>query len=151
MPFFSRHDFQGIPSSLARRPWKRFEALLDQNLGERIRADGACGVDLWCALANVEWHGPEGQTISYSFRQAGDVVAWVREDVGGLEWYCSGEAGIVADWIAHDLAKAGWSPSVQGSAEHVGDGHYGDAQRAMDEVTIDPKGHRLDDVSIEPS
>ena len=52
-PFFSRNDFQGQPSSRVYRPYKAFEIILDRVLGERVRADGACAVDLWCALANI--------------------------------------------------------------------------------------------------
>jgi hypothetical protein len=127
MPFFSRDDFRGVPSSLARRPWKQFELFLDRALGERVRADGACGVDLWCALCNVEWQGPEGRAISYSYRQAGDLVAWIREDGSGLEWYNSGKAGIVADWIARELAGVGWLPVLPGPGGQVGVGRCDDA------------------------
>lgn len=46
-----------------------------------MRADGACGVDLWSALANVRWHASHGAVVSYSFREAATLVAWVREEV----------------------------------------------------------------------
>ncbi|MCI1141192.1 hypothetical protein MOP88_00655 [Sphingomonas sp. WKB10] len=79
-PFFSRNDFQGQPSSRVYRPYKAFEIILDRVLGERVRADGACAVDLWCALANIRWSGPDGMDVSYGFRRAGEVVSWVREE-----------------------------------------------------------------------
>ena len=108
-PFFSRNDFQGQPSSRVYRPYKAFEIILDRVLGERVRADGACAVDLWCALANIRWSGPDGMDVSYGFRRAGEVVSWVREEGDYLTWYCSGEPGHVATWIDRALAVAGWS------------------------------------------
>lgn len=108
-PFFSRNDFQGQPSSRVYRPYKAFEIILDRVLGERVRADGACAVDLWCALANIRWSGPDGMDVSYGFRRAGEVVSWVREEEDYLTWYYSGEPGYVAAWIEGALAGAGWS------------------------------------------
>lgn len=117
MTFFDKDDFRGVASSRVRQPYKLFEACLDELLGERVRADGACAVDLWCAIASVGWRSPEGLEVRYSYRQACDVVAWVREEVDGFQYYCSGEPGIVADWIAQGLKQAGWSPV---SAKPVG-------------------------------
>lgn len=108
-PFFSHLDFEGQPSSRAYLPYKIFETVLDRVLGERVRADGACGVDLWCALANIRWLGPDDMEVSYGFRRAGQAVAWVREEGDDLTWYCSGEPGHVAPWIESALAEAGWS------------------------------------------
>jgi hypothetical protein len=47
--------------------------------------------------------------ISCSFRRVGELVAWVREDGDGVDWYCSGEPAVVADLISDALAEAGWS------------------------------------------
>lgn len=91
---------EGMSSSRAGRWTKQFQLTVDRVLGDRIRADGAAAADMWSALANVEWHGPEGARVSYSFRSAGDLVAWVREEGGYVEWYCSGEPGVVAPWIS---------------------------------------------------
>ena len=107
--FFSRNDFEGEPSGCAYRSNKIFAATIDRLLGDQVRADGACGVDLWCALTNVEWRGPDGEKVSYPFRRAGEVVAWVREEGDYLTWYCSGEPGIVAEGIGDALNGAGWS------------------------------------------
>lgn len=107
--FSTRSDLEGVPSTRVHHPYKAFETVVDRVLGDRVRADGARGVDLWCALANVEWRGPDGHTISYSFRRAGELVAWVREDGDGMDWYCSGDPAVVADWISDALAEAGWS------------------------------------------
>ena len=108
-PLFSRSDFEGEPSGRAYRSNKVFEVVIDRLFGDRVRADGAYGVDLWCALTNVEWCGPQGEKVSYPFRRAGEVVAWIREEGDYLTWYCSGEPGVVAQWIGSALNKAGWS------------------------------------------
>lgn len=110
--FFTRRDFAGVASTRVDRPAKQFEATIDRLFGEQVRADGAFGVDLWCALAGVEWRNGQGGTVCYSHRRAGDVVAWVREDGSYLEWYASGEAGDVAEWIGDALRDAGWSWSI---------------------------------------
>ncbi|WP_342659377.1 hypothetical protein NPJ82_17955 (plasmid) [Sphingomonas sp. NY01] len=110
--FFTRSDFAGVASTRVHRPAKQFEAILDQLFGEHVRTDGALGIDLWCALAGVEWRNREGKTVCYSHRCAGDVVAWVREEGCYLEWYASGEEGEVADWISDALRDAGWSWSA---------------------------------------
>lgn len=110
--FFTRSDFAGVASTRVRRPAKQFEAILDRLFGEQVRADGVFGVDLWCALAGVEWRNRQGDTVCYSQRRASDVVAWVREDGCYLEWYASGDAGEVADWIGEALRDVGWSWSA---------------------------------------
>ena len=113
--FLTRSDHEGVPSSRVHHPYKAFGTTVDRVLGDRVRADGACGIDLWCALANVEWRNPDGHMISCSFRRAGELVAWVREDGDGMDWYCSGEPAVVADWISDALAEAGWSWTTAGS------------------------------------
>ena len=82
---------------------------VDRVLGPRVRQDGAAAIDLWSALAGIEWHGPEGAIVCYSLRDAGDLVAWVREDGDYLDWYCSGPTSIVASWINFSLGCEGWS------------------------------------------
>jgi hypothetical protein len=109
-PIFTKDHHAGVASRRLYRVNKIFEAALDKALGDRVRADGACGVDLWSALTNVRWHSPEGETVTFSFRQAGDLVAWVRED--GFSWYCSGPPGVVYPWIAEAMIDCGWSYSI---------------------------------------
>jgi len=108
-PFFCRRDFEGVPSSRILRPYKQFEAAVDRTVGDRVRSNGAYGVDLWSALVGVEWHGPDGEVVSYSFRTAGDLVAWVREEGDYIQWYCSDEPGLVVAWISEALTTEGWS------------------------------------------
>ena len=82
-------------------------------LGDRVRMDGACAVDLWSALAGIIWHSPDGEAVSYSFRSAARVTTWVREDGDDMEWYCSGPPAVVATWITSAMADKGWSWSLR--------------------------------------
>jgi hypothetical protein len=82
-------------------------------IGDQVRADGACGIDLWSALTNISWHSPDGETVTYSFRQAGDIVAWIREDEPAEVWYCSGSPGVVETWIADAMFDQGWTYSIR--------------------------------------
>ncbi len=110
--FVERDDMVGVSSSRAGRWKKQFELTVDRVLGDRIRADGAYAIAMWSALANVEWHGPEDVSVSYSFRTAGDLVAWVREEGDYLDWYCAGPVAVVAPWIEEGLGQEGWFPHI---------------------------------------
>lgn len=98
-----------VPSSRVFRHRKLFELAVDRLLGDRVRADGAAAIELWCALANIEWIAPDGEVVSYSQRAAGEMVAWVREEGDYIDWYCSGESGRVAPWIEQALAGEQWT------------------------------------------
>lgn len=113
VPIFDKNDVAGVPSQRLFQANKLFEGILDQTLGEQVRADGALAADLWSALSHVVWHGPDGQTVHYSFRKAAEVVAWVREDGDDLAWYCISEPAVVAPWISEALAAKGWSWSLR--------------------------------------
>lgn len=111
-PFFDKADFAGVPSQRLLRPRKNFEATIDRAVGEQVRADGACGVELWSALAGIHWHSANGAVVSYTSRQAAELVAWVREEGDALLWYCSGPIGDVASWISAAMATEGWTWSL---------------------------------------
>lgn len=68
---------------------------------------------MWSALADIDWIAPDGGIVSYSFRHAADVVAWIREEGNYLDWYCSGPTGQVAPWIVEALAGEGWTWRVK--------------------------------------
>jgi hypothetical protein len=87
----------------------RFEELLDEVLGERTRGNDVCAVELWSALAGTVWQGPRTEQVRYSMRSAGEVVAQIRKEGEYTDWYMSGPTCQVADWIAADLARHGWT------------------------------------------
>jgi hypothetical protein len=111
-PFFSKDDFAGLPSSRQFRPYKLFEAALDHAVGDQVRKDGAYAVDLWSALANIVWNGPGGLSVTYGFRHASEIVAWVREDNSAVQWLNAGPPGVVAPWIESAMADLGWAWSI---------------------------------------
>lgn len=108
-PIFDQADFSGVPSQRLLRPKKNFEATIDHAVGEQVRADGACGVELWSAFAGIHWHLANGEVVSYTTRQAAELVAWVREEGDSILWYCSGPPGEVAPWISAAMATEGWT------------------------------------------
>jgi hypothetical protein len=88
---------------------ERFEELLDEALGENIRGDDVCAVELWSALAATVWQGPQTEQVRYSMRSAGEVVAQIRKKGEYTDWTMSGPSGHVAGWIAAALARHGWT------------------------------------------
>lgn len=88
---------------------KLFELTVDRLLGDRIRADEAAAIDMWSATVNIEWISPDGGKVSYTFRSAGAMVAWIREEGDYLDWYCSGSPAQVASWIEETLMPEGWT------------------------------------------
>ncbi len=81
-PFFDKADFAGVPSRRLLRPIKNFEVTIDRAVGEEVRGDGACGVELWPALVGIQWHAANGAVVSYKFANEGlkaDFLQRVRE------------------------------------------------------------------------
>ena len=87
----------------------RFEATVNRVLGDRIRADDAFAAAMWAALANVDWTADNGDTASYSFRAAGDLVAAIRGSGDYMEWYSSAPEGVVSEEIAEAMRAEGWT------------------------------------------
>ena len=93
-----------------------FECAVARYLGERIRTEDATANAMWSALADTDWVHANGDTASYTFRAAGDLVAAVRGAGDYLDWYCRGPYGVVSQEIASGLAGEGWSVAKKPAA-----------------------------------
>lgn len=107
----SMTDYGGIGGIMGGRPLNEqdaFEMAVARQLGAAMREDRRVGVEVWSALANMDWAHENGDTASYSFRAAGDLVAAVVGAGDYLDWYCSGPYATVSARVATALAREGW-------------------------------------------
>lgn len=115
----------GARGGRPRDPDDLFEAALDRALGERLRREHkfnlgrpawyegtGIGHRLWGSLANVDWQHTNGDTASYSFRAAGDLIAAIVGEGDYMDWYCSYQSGVADEEIAEAMAREGWTASV---------------------------------------
>lgn len=90
-------------------PYGAFEQACEAALGEAVRQDDDVAVKLWCALSNIQWHHAEHGEVGYTFRAAGDLVAALRGSGHYMDWYCSGNEGVVDELVGAALGKHGWT------------------------------------------
>mgnify|MGYP001601771071 CR=1 FL=1 len=107
-------DFGGLGGYNGTVPWADYQCDLfaqavERSLGDRIRVDADVAKQLWSALANVEWSHTNGDSASYSFRAAGDLIAGIRRQGQYMDWYCSGPEGHISGLIEEAMAKEGWT------------------------------------------
>lgn len=80
----------------------------------KVRSSREYGVDLYAALCNNDftkqdmWEILKESTWSCSWRYAGGILADMMEEGDYMDWYCSGNEGVVTDEIHEDLCKLGW-------------------------------------------
>ena len=88
-----------------------------QFIKDKIRSENGYATRLYGALCNINWYhdsqlhgnGNEDDAWHCSWRYAGDLVATLRG--GGanyLDYYSSGNEGLISTDIADDLNKIGW-------------------------------------------
>lgn len=90
-----------------------FEVAL-RTLSERVRTDQALAHELYGALCNMRWRRRDAATepVSMSWRHAGGVVSHLACQGGCyLDYYCSGNEGLVSARIRDALGALGWIPA----------------------------------------
>jgi len=105
-------DFGGLGGLKECRPMNEsdlFEQAVNRALGDAMRESDSLCRDMWSALANVEWSHENGDTASYSFRAAGDLIAAILGRGNYMDWYCSGEYATVSDVIEEAMQAEGWT------------------------------------------
>lgn len=93
-----RDDWHGDP----------FAAILAFVFGARMRRSYRLCCEVYSAVTNTEWTTADGKEGGFSFRCAGDVIAWIRGEGDYRTWYlCAGE-GRVTPEIERALNAEGW-------------------------------------------
>jgi hypothetical protein len=90
-----------------------FEVAL-QTLSERVQTDDAFALELYGALCNMRWRRRDAYTepVSMGWRHASSVVSHLACKGGCyLDYYCSGNEGVVPARIRGALGALGWIPA----------------------------------------
>jgi len=87
-----------------------FERDLTELCGERARSSDYAAMELWCALANVQWcRGKGTNLVEFTFACAAGLVLEVSGHANVREYKTAGRhPGRVADWIRDALGQRGW-------------------------------------------
>lgn len=99
----------GIKGGRAINLADRFETDVAALLGGKMMESSDLCRRLWGSLANCDWTNADGDTASYSFRAAGDLIAAVLARGDYMDWYCSAPAGRPDPEIAEAMAGRGWT------------------------------------------
>jgi hypothetical protein len=103
------HD-EASTDTTPRDEFEAFEVAL-RTLSERVRTDDAFAHELYGALCNMRWRRRDADTkpVSMSWRYAGGVVSHLACRGGCyLDYYCSGNEGVVSARIRDALGTLGW-------------------------------------------
>jgi hypothetical protein len=108
------HQSSGEPrtETAPRDDFEAFESAL-RTLSERVRTDDTFADELYGALCNMRWRrrGFNSDPVSMSWRHAGGVVSHLSCKRGCyLDYYCSGNEGVVSARIRDALGALGWVP-----------------------------------------
>jgi hypothetical protein len=81
-------------------------------LAPQVAAEDGFARELYAALCNMQWRLREGgELVSMSWRSAGATVARLTgRGECYLDYYCSGNEGIISKRIGEALGALGWTP-----------------------------------------
>lgn len=77
-----------------------YDLRASKELCDKVKASDAYAQNLYAAMCNMTWQRREfwqelkGEVWSASWRQAGGIVADMREQGDYIDWYCSGMGGL---------------------------------------------------------
>ena len=76
----------------------------------RILNDDEFAKQVYAALTNIVWVHRSGLVCALTFREAGGLIADIRERGSYKDWYCSSAEGVVSDEVALGMRVHGWEP-----------------------------------------
>lgn len=85
-----------------------FETAVQRALGQEMKSDETLCREVWSALANVDWKHENGDTASYTFRAAGDLIASIIGKGDYMDWYCSGPYAVISERVEKAMLAEGW-------------------------------------------
>ena len=93
---------------------RNFEKDLEA-IHEKVEKDLDFAIDVYGALCNMRWGNTKDPDDIYSctWRYAGGIVAAMRGNYDGMnymDFYCSGNEGVVTDEIKEIFRELGWEP-----------------------------------------
>jgi hypothetical protein len=83
--------------------------LLNDKVCAKIRECDSYAKDFYGALCNNELFDNGELTEGYTFREAGELIAYIRKSGSYLDWYCYGNEGKVTDEVRQDLLDMGYT------------------------------------------
>ena len=96
---------------------KSLEDDIRKLLSQKIIEDYDFALDIYAALCNTGWirnnSAPDDRAVFFSWRYAGGIVASIRgnfDSMNYMDFYCSGNEGIVSNDVLSTMAEIGWAP-----------------------------------------
>ena len=86
-----------------------FEVAVNRALGERMQVDDNLCKAVWGSLAHMEWIHINGDTASYAFRGAGDLIAAIIGRGDYIDWYCCTPWETLDLIVADAMKIEGWT------------------------------------------
>ena len=126
---------------------KALENDIRELLAKKIVEDYDFALEIYAALCNTGWirqnSTPEDRATFFSWRYAGGVIASIRgnsDSMNYMDFYCSGNEGIVSDLALEYFAEIGWEPISAERADKERDRIAADFRSAPNPATSGTPG-----------